>query len=475
MLSSFSFNGIRKSFVGVERGGVKSAWAPISRGLIRIPGKAGAYLDSTETDVRIRDVPIFIKATSKSNLRKLEEEITAWLITDEPEELIFDDEPDRIYYAVVEGSLDIEEVIRFGRGVITFVCLDPFKHATEEDFVQFSSGATFNVGGTVKTEPVTKITLAADTTFVAVSDGTNINLIGQQLNAEDTVFVPEELKAHETMDSKTGWSVTNTVEGGVNQGTLSAMNGKFYTYDYGTAINGWRGPALKKSIAGGPLQDFKVEALVEQKGIHNQIGSLEIALLDASNNIVAKMLLTKRSATNIAVWARMTAGNDTLGHNIMNTRGSADWNYQHFHGTIRISRQGNVWNAWIGTLGNDGKYYTVSKASWIDTTNRFTAPITQVQVQLWRYSSVLATNQTIEDIKIYKLNQDSGVPVVAKAGDTIIFDHKNDVILRNGEDITKEKAFIGDYFPLVPGTNSVVVEPAEVIASAEVRWRDKWR
>ncbi|WP_179864255.1 distal tail protein Dit, partial [Bacillus cereus] len=42
-------------------------------------------------------------------------------------ELIFDDELDRTYLALIDGSIDLEELVNRGKGVITFVCPMPYK------------------------------------------------------------------------------------------------------------------------------------------------------------------------------------------------------------------------------------------------------------------------------------------------------------------------------------------------------------
>ncbi|MBX9972542.1 distal tail protein Dit [Cytobacillus firmus] len=109
MFLSFLFRGISKPFMFIESGKRRSVFAPLRRNLLSIPNMPGALLEGTDTNVRIIEQPIFIKGENKYDLRKLEEGLADWLITDQPQELIFPDEPDRVYYAVVDGSLDIED------------------------------------------------------------------------------------------------------------------------------------------------------------------------------------------------------------------------------------------------------------------------------------------------------------------------------------------------------------------------------
>ncbi|MCM3242684.1 phage tail family protein [Cytobacillus oceanisediminis] len=133
---SFSFNGIKKAFVITEEGRKHQVYN-VKRNLLYIPGLAGALLDSTDQEVKIIQQPITILSDSKSNLRKMEEELSNWLLTDKPVQLIFDEEMDRVYNAVVDGSLDIEDIVSSGRGTITFICPDPYKYSTEEKSISW--------------------------------------------------------------------------------------------------------------------------------------------------------------------------------------------------------------------------------------------------------------------------------------------------------------------------------------------------
>lgn len=149
MLFSLSFNGIKKDYLICERGKRRSAFAPIKRNLLTVLGMPGAHLESTDTEVRVIQQPITINAKDRLDQRKLEEDLSDWLVTDQPVELIFDDEPDRVYYAVVDGSLDIEDIARFGKGTITFICPDPYKYG-EEQTISWPESATIQTDFTGK-------------------------------------------------------------------------------------------------------------------------------------------------------------------------------------------------------------------------------------------------------------------------------------------------------------------------------------
>src|SRR5699024_4585399 len=154
----------------------------MERNLISVMGMSGAHLSHSKRQIRQIDVPIFIKADSFSDLQKIKEDLAEWLIHDETKELIFKDEPDRVYYAVVDGSLDLDELVRWGQGVITFICPDPFKYGQEETLE--TSNDTFIVknNGTANADPVFELTAKQKATFAMVANGTDedseYNLIG---------------------------------------------------------------------------------------------------------------------------------------------------------------------------------------------------------------------------------------------------------------------------------------------------------
>ena len=60
-------------------------------------------------------------------MQKIKEDLADWLYTEQPAELIFDDELDRTYLALIDGSVDLDEIVNRGRGVVTFVCPMPYK------------------------------------------------------------------------------------------------------------------------------------------------------------------------------------------------------------------------------------------------------------------------------------------------------------------------------------------------------------
>ncbi|WP_226085642.1 distal tail protein Dit [Mesobacillus sp. S13] len=470
---SFTFRGIQKPYVTMTRGKKIPAFAPLTRNLFDVEGMPGAYPSSTKTNVRMLEIPIAIIADSMMDLQQMKEDMAEWLVTENPEELIFDAEPNRSYYAYIDGSMDLDEIVEVGEGVLTFLCPDPYKFGVEKS-LDFINAASFHIEGTAETYPTITAEIKADTTFVAVSDGAErLNMIGMPLNVDEVAYEPETRILTDNMASTVGWTDTTSIEEGTKAGTLRSNGYSFVPDSYGTGTK-WHGPALKRSLS-EPLQDFRLEGILGQIGSAGEVGSVEIAGLDASNNFVFKLLMTKRSANSKAVWARIRAGSAVNGHDIMNEFGAYDWVWQYFYGVLGIQRIGNKWEAYVSKIDENGKRHSSSRKLWTDSTSIATAPVTQIQVQLWQHSTIPVTEQYVTDLKAWRVNPETaGVPIIAKAGDIVIFDHQNNLITKNGVDITKEKAFIGEYFPLEKGMNDIVIEPVEAIEKSEVRWKPRW-
>jgi predicted phage tail component-like protein len=471
--NGFTFGGIKKSYITV-REKKRPITAPIRRNLVSIPGYKGALIESTDVEVLIIPVLLLIEGYDQDEYRRNCEDFAAWIVQEKETELIFDDDPNRVYYAAVQGSFDPNEIVRIGEVQVNFLCPDPHKYGHEK-YQAFSSETVIDVEGTAEAEPVISCTISADTTYVAISNGEEINLIGNPVKQEQTSFEPETAILKYTSDTLTGWtnSSSTSIEGAEQSGTLKTDGANLYTDDYGTGA-GWHGPAQKTSLSSS-IQDFRLDVGFDmRKTGNNQAGGLTVDLLDANSKIVASIMMTKHYGGLDTFYGKVRAGNQANGHDVI----QEGWaNYARaFNGVMRLYRRGNVWTAQV-FYRVDGKFLSPVTHSWTDDDGIATAAITQVQARLLQRGSFPVVSQVIADINVNRLNDPAAgqVPIIARAGDVVEFDHANDIIRLNGEDITREKAFIGDYFVLKPGENTIICEPANAILGTEIRWRERWK
>ncbi|MBU8773181.1 distal tail protein Dit [Cytobacillus oceanisediminis] len=134
---SLTVNGIRKPYIRALRGSKRPAWAPINRILLKVPGMPGAYHEDNEIEPVVIPVKVRLERTEELDLNKVKEDMAAWLVTDRAAEFIFDSEPDRKVYGMVDGSLDLEEFVDTGKGSFNIICPDPYKYSTEEKSISW--------------------------------------------------------------------------------------------------------------------------------------------------------------------------------------------------------------------------------------------------------------------------------------------------------------------------------------------------
>ncbi|NPC91226.1 phage tail family protein [Bacillus sp. WMMC1349] len=181
---SFTFNGISKDFVHATIETERPIWAPVEKEMIEIPGRPGAYLRRTKTKPRILAVNLLIKGVD--DLQKAKEEIADWLITDEPEALIFPDEPDRTYYGMIDGEGQLTELFKFGKGTINFICPDPYKHGSEHFF---DIGSLSDPIGHVQSAGTIPIYPIVECTFTEAVDKYEVQLLNDDASVKAFVLL----------------------------------------------------------------------------------------------------------------------------------------------------------------------------------------------------------------------------------------------------------------------------------------------
>ncbi len=478
-MPSFSFDGVTKPYVQLGKGKTRQVYN-LKRNLLYIKGMPGALLESTDTDVRVIEQPIYIQGESVQDVRKVEEDLTEWLVTDQPKELIFSDEPDRVYFAVVDGSFDAEEIVNFDGGVITFLCLDPYKYGQVKTntLTDLSAPIIIRNNGNESTPPTFKTTLSAPTTYLDIIGANDYMRIGRPVNVEDYAISPREVILHDTMSTTTGWADAASSDiDGLATGTMTSDGSKFIASSFGTG-SAWHGPAKIKSL-GQSLTDFEAEIqpILDNDDL-SKIGRIEMYLLDETKQAVAKLAIKDISSGQGGNIAELRVGDATVNHFLINEYGT-NWNTWHnFNGLLRISRVGNKWEAYVCKFrnGQADDRYARKLIEWTDLENQFTRKVAYVVVHIGAYGTNTPSQMSIQDVKIHKINQllDNQIPYIGQAGDVFTFNHKTSEILKNG-DYFMNKDFGARFFHLQKGGNTLVFSPPEAIESVEVEWRDRYK
>jgi predicted phage tail component-like protein len=169
-MSTMTFNGVTKPYLTVLRGRNRAAWAPVERTYQYVPNRPGARgRNKRKVNPRPLPVPVMLEGENVSDLQRVKEDMAAWLLTDAPVPLTFSDEPDRIYYAWIDGAFDHEELVEIGQGVIPFVCPDGYKYGRPRE-VSLSDPYSLTVEGHVDVSPIFTVKFTSPASQYVITD-----------------------------------------------------------------------------------------------------------------------------------------------------------------------------------------------------------------------------------------------------------------------------------------------------------------
>ncbi|MEX0415813.1 distal tail protein Dit [Bacillus sp. C30] len=499
-MSSFTFNNERKKYIQIEKGWSPPTWAPLKRNFLKTPGYPGARLLGTETDPRPLPVPVGIIVPDGTDLETLKEEIAAWLITEEAVELTFDTKPDRTYIAVIDEDFNVDDFVSLGKGTLKFICPMPYKlgKTNTHTFTQnWSTEITSNFTnkGSVEAPPIIEMIVKKPSTFLDVWFGAyplerNYFRIGYPLTVEESTVQERERVLWDEMSSVVGWTpVTGQVEEMKGTGELKVKDGTaIYCPYYGPeGTEKFHGGIAKKSIPGGPIQDFAMEARVhlESKNI-DQMGRVEVLLLDEASNVVARINMNDLYWDAEITKAHMRIGNQGTPNSsrvLVDTSGAYPNTFNNFYGKLCIARRGNEWSVYVARFRDGTEIDDASLVErWIDTgagnnqnpmTNRKIAQV-MIAICRWDRNTPVYTMQ-IDDLKIWKINKvpSNKKPYIFDTGDKVIIDTERSLVTINGKDAINIKDIFSEFPKIIRGDNRIDIMPPDVTAT--ISYRERYR
>ncbi len=492
---SFTFNNIRKDYIQMLVGRKRPSWAPVKRRLVRVPHRAGALLLNTETEERRIDVPLVIKAKKDmADLQKLKEDLADWLYTEQPAELIFDDELDRTYLALIDGSVDLDEIVNRGRGVITFVCPMPYKlgKTNTHKFTQEWSTETtsyFTNKGSVEAPALIEMTVKKPSTFLDVWFGEyphnrDYFRIGYPLTVEQTTVQERERVMWDEMSTTVGWTpVTGQFDDMKGTGSFKVRDGyALYFEDYGKE-KGFHGAMAKKNIPSGPLQDFEMEAWMRLKSKSIvEMGRVEVLLLDETSNIVARINMNDLYWDAELTKAHMKIGNVGTPNSLrklVDTNGAHPNTFNQFYGRLRVARRGNQWSVYVARFKDGTEIDDAALVErWIDEsgnpmTNRKVAQV-MIAIMAWDINDPVSV-MSIDDLKIWKVNKvpSNAQPYIFDTGDKIVIDTEKSLVTINGKNAINIKEIFSNFPVVIRGENRIDIMPPDV--NATISYRERYR
>lgn len=136
-----------------------------------IEGKAGSYFLRKTHGVRSIEVEMAILGDSPEDLMDRAEQVADWLDSEKPEPLVFEDEPEKTYFAIVDGAVDLDEQLKNGFFSVSFLCPDPYAYGVEKQHNLNEGQNVVNYQGTAPVYPTIETTFSVAKNDFIISNG----------------------------------------------------------------------------------------------------------------------------------------------------------------------------------------------------------------------------------------------------------------------------------------------------------------
>lgn len=325
---SVKFNGYELSnYLDILKGfdrGVGSSYSPTLQKIGTTTGKL--FVDTTNDEKTIK-MPFIMRY----DLIEKRRELAGILNVAEPKELIFGDEPDKKYYALPTGDINVDENSFLGKGTINWVVPDGVARATASKDFAFSPNSdgvletTIINDGTDWTTVDYTITHNHENGFLGIVseygaiqlgrisevDGVDDTKIAALANnpkgnfddwADGTVF-------YENPNKKAVTTMTADTQYGGRLGVLPAS----FTNTAGSSYFG----AIKEKVFTTSATDWYLWAQAwYETGAMGQTGAWGLSVIDEDNKLIAGLSLDKADAVGNTAKMRFNVGTSAGGARI---------------------------------------------------------------------------------------------------------------------------------------------------------------
>lgn len=231
-----------------------------------IPTMNGSFYTGYHYGERTISLEILIKADTREDYIAKVRKLADVIHTENPCKLILGDEPEKYYFAVVDGETLLSKAVNNGTLTLNFICHDPVAYSDEVEVYETAANNAITIknNGTTDTYMDVAVEFQSDACFFSINNSKgNTVLIGKTKN-----MTKKNVKLSPTVTSEPCESASNftslpqvllddkrTVTG--NYGVGWNGNGIVCT-NYGTAADGqWTGTAFRKSL-GRNVEEFEV-------------------------------------------------------------------------------------------------------------------------------------------------------------------------------------------------------------------------
>ena len=207
------------------------------------------FLDTTK-GMRKITMPFYINKDIPDALEKIAQIVNV----EEPKQLIFGDEPDWYYSAIVDGTLSFTRLEREGSGIITWLVPDMYKHAVEN--TTYSNDGVnknqilFNNNSNTSTPVTITAKMRSDNGFLGLALNGRAYQVGNptEVNGvhydKSEILIPGDMIPNPSTGelNKAGFEVIPPDQGALKMGGNIVMNNDRNMYASGFGDDSFKGP-----------------------------------------------------------------------------------------------------------------------------------------------------------------------------------------------------------------------------------------
>lgn len=451
---------------------------------VKAVGSDYEYVTNREDKSREIDVYIEIRDKNPSEMRKRIDDVSAFFSWEGYKPVVFSDEPDMTYLAEYEGYEEELEYHHIGihRGVIKLL-VQPHKSKDEKE-LSLQDATIVDNNGDVPTAPIIELTALQPTTYAMIENGIGeYNLIGFPLDEEgNEQAVDEKVRVlYEDGSTIDSWSTTtNYVDTNFNdvRGVMTSDGSGIRAQTYGTGTK-MHGPAITKELPRS-LTDFEIVTnidIVSNREADNF--RVELYFVDENLKMLGKIGIKDNSRAFKRRYGLGRVGNyrgkgRANGYAIGGHNYSRDITATTTLFNLWVRREGNLYTFYIGRWRSN-RHEWVAKETYLDANGQFNGKLRYITLFVGNYKDrTVPSRLRFNNVEVFELRQLTvdQTPYILRAGDVVTFDHENEDILINGEDVMFLKHFGGEFWRLPKGMNNVILSPPGAFTGT-MKYREK--
>lgn len=438
-----------------------------------------------ETTYRAKEIPMPFEING--NIEENYNNLMKALNVKEPKELVFGDTPNKVYYAVPSGGLDLEEILYYGSGTITWLVPDGVAHSvTKKTAKNYGSNQITLENTGTETVPVSvKATMKSDNGYIGFTLNDRFYQIGKPEEVDGKSYQMTEKLFDDHLYEDKGWLVNQGVTPPVTperlqNGTVRYIKeyeneGYVRTEDYASG-DSWHGASVTKVVPADSNGKYPVNWKSSYRFDFNPAGSANRGIAvghnsmtysDADGNIILAIVIEDNNPS---------FEKSDLYIYVEDRRVLAMKNTDQFYDTLR----GDAHAIDIEKIGNQITIRYGKKG--INKTYILNHPDRELRKMTW-YGAAYKTysfmrNNLLRAANCYKHNVDKyeDIPNYFAAGDVVEIDGETGDVYIN-EIYNMDMADIGSQPLLLPPgqhTIGIITSSFADVPDVEVTYQERW-